>query len=356
VNIVTVHDAAVVAFGTGWLVGWLLLWRPRPLPPADSPPARRGVAVVVPARDEAHALGTLVPPLLAAARAGDEVVVVDDHSSDATSAVAAALGARVVGAPRLPEGWLGKPHACWQGAAATTAPILLFVDADVRPPADLLDRIASACERHPGSVVSVQPWHDTGSLTEQASVLCNTVALMGAGRFTVAGARVGSAVAFGPVLAVERSTYDRVGGHGAPSVRRAHTEDIALARTVGRADVYTGRPDIRFRMYPGGLRETVRGWSRSIATGAAASPWWAGIATAAWVWSLAGGVFATLWAYPLCAAQVWVLGRRAARTSPWLALAYPVAVAVLAAVFVRSVVLVVTRRDVTLKGRAVASR
>jgi 4,4'-diaponeurosporenoate glycosyltransferase len=356
VNIGGVHDAAVVAFAAGWLVGWLLLWRPRRLPDAASTDRRRSVAVVVPARDEARALATLLPPLLGAARPDDEIVVIDDGSTDATSAVAASLGARVLAAPALPDGWLGKPHACWHGATVTTAPILLFVDADVRPPADLLDRIAAACDRHPGSVVSVQPWHETGTIAEQASVLCNTVALMGVGLFSIVRARRDRAVAFGPVLALDRPTYERIGGHGAPAVRTAHTEDIALARAAGTAEVYTGRPDIRFRMYPGGLRDTVRGWSRSIATGAAATPWWARVGTAAWVWSLAGGVFATPWAYPLCALQVWVLGRRAARTSPWLALAYPVAVAVLTVVFLRSVVLVLARRDVTWKGRAVATR
>ena len=40
-------------------------------------------------------------------------------------------------------------------------------------------------------------------------------------------------------------------------------------------------------------------------------PWWVALAVAAWVWSLAGGLFAGWWAYPLSAVQVWVLGRRA---------------------------------------------
>jgi 4,4'-diaponeurosporenoate glycosyltransferase len=356
VNIVGVHDAAVPLFATGWLLGWLLLWRLRPLPAADAGRERGGVAVVVPARDEAVAIASLVPRLVAAARDIDEIVVVDDHSTDDTADVARRLGARVVSAPAVPEGWLGKPHACWHGASATAAPILLFVDADVRPPTDLIDRIADACQHYRDSVVSVQPWHDATTGAEQASVLCNTVALMGVGRFSVLGGRVHPRAAFGPVLALDRATYVRVGGHAAPQVRDRHTEDIALARAVGHVELFTGRPDICFRMYPGGVRETVRGWSRSIATGAAATPWWAAAGTAGWMWSLAGGLFATPWAYPLCALQCWVLGRRAARTSPLLALAYPVAVAVFVVLFARSLVLLALGRDVTWKGRAVASR
>ena len=55
-------------------------------------------------------------------------------------------------------GWVGKPHACWTGAGATTAQVLVFLDADVRPGPHLLDGLAAvACD---DAIVSVQPWHD----------------------------------------------------------------------------------------------------------------------------------------------------------------------------------------------------
>ena len=119
-------------YAVGWSLGWLLLWSNRPLPaPAavDRPP----LAVVVPARDEAAALPRLLDPLAPQLGPADELVVVDDHSSDDTAAVARTAGARVVAAPPLPDGWVGKPHACATGAAATTAATLVFLDADVRP-------------------------------------------------------------------------------------------------------------------------------------------------------------------------------------------------------------------------------
>ena len=60
--------------------------------------------------------------------------------------------------------------------------------------------------------------------------------------------------------------------------------------------------------------------------------------------------------YPLIAAQVWVLGRRAGTTDPRAALLFPILVAVFAVIFVRSALAVVLRRDVTWKGRDVAAR
>ena len=347
-------------FAVGWTLGWLLLWHLRPLPElgglaADIDAAHRpSIAVVVPARNEAEALPRLLPGLISQLRDGDELVVVDDHSTDATRDVAVRFGASVITPPALPDGWLGKPHACWHGAESTSAAIVLFVDADVVTAPDLLDRLALASSTHPDAVISIQPWHQTTRLSEQASLLANVTALMGCGGFTVAGSRLASTVAFGPVLAMRRATYDEFGGHRA--VRTMHTEDIGLARLVGRSALFTGRPDTSFRMYPEGLRQLVQGWTRSLATGARFTRWWLSIAVVLWVWSLAGGWLAEPLVYPLSALQFWVLGRRAGSMHPLTALLYPLAVAVFALIFLRSLFAIVFRREVTWKQRSVAAR
>ena len=344
----------LVLFAVGWTLGWVLLWRLRPLPIAVDAADRPAIAIVIPARNEAEALPHLLPALVAQLRTDDELIVVDDHSTDATADVARRLGAEVTTPPPLPEGWLGKPHACRHGARSTEAPLLLFVDADVRPATNLLDRMAVACSADPTAVVSMQPWHRTERWVEQASLLANITALMGTGGFTVAGPRAAATMAFGPVLAVERSTYDEVGGHGA--VRTMHTEDIGLAQAVGSSQLYSGRPDTAFRMYPEGLGQLVQGWTRSIATGTRFAPWWLSLAVALWVWSLAGGWIAEPLLYPLSAVQFWVLGRRAGSMHPLTALLYPLAVVVFVWIFLRSLFAMVFRRDVTWKQRSVAAR
>lgn len=347
----------ITVFAIGWALGWVLLWRPRPLPRnSEVSPPRDRIAVVVPARDEERSLADLVPALKAQLRPGDELVVVDDHSSDATAELARAGGARVHAASSLPSGWLGKPHACHEGAVATTAPLLVFVDADVRPAPDLLDRIAAAVEDAPDAVISVQPWHATERFVEQFSVFANLVAVMGAGAFTALGRRVSSRVAFGPVLAIRRDVYDRVGGHADALVRTTHTEDIALARAVGRSELFTGRPDTSMRMYPRGLAQLAAGWTRSIATGARFTPWWIVLAVAAWIAALTGGPIVAPVVYPLCAFQVWVLGRRVAAAHPATAVLYPVFLVAFVVIFLRSAVAVVMRRDVTWKQRSVPAR
>jgi 4,4'-diaponeurosporenoate glycosyltransferase len=337
-------------FAAGWTLGWLLLWSPRRLPQRFE--ERPRLAIIVPARDEAEALPHLLEPLVSQLRPGDELVVVDDDSTDATAAVAASFGATVVPAPPLPAGWIGKPHACWTGANRSTAQLLVFLDADVRPAAHLLDGLAAALSHDPDVVVSVQPWHDAATPAERCSVLANIVALMGSGACTVLGRQVRTDVAYGPVLAVTRAAYERAGGHAHPHVRSSLTEDIELARRVGRSELFSSCVDATFRMYPRGAGAAVAGWSRTITAGIAATRWWLALAVAAWVWSLAGGLFAGWLAYPLSAVQVWVLGRRAGRFGPVVAVLYPAAVIALVIMIVGGLVNRVRRRT-TWRGRAI---
>src|SRR5688572_18993909 len=101
------------------VVGSVLLGRMSVLARAPSPGAvpPGSVSIVIPARNERESL----PELLSSLRHSDvaplEVIVVDDGSTDGTAAVAASLGATVLDAPPPPEGWNGKPWACWTGAA-----------------------------------------------------------------------------------------------------------------------------------------------------------------------------------------------------------------------------------------------
>jgi 4,4'-diaponeurosporenoate glycosyltransferase len=345
------RPVAWALYAVGWSLGWLLLWSPRRLP-APTSPRRQPLAVVVPARDEAASLPRLLRAIGPQLQAGDELVVVDDHSGDETAAIARAAGVRVVPAPPLPAGWVGKPHACATGAAVTTAGTLVFLDADVRPGPRLLDGLAAGLTTAPDAVVSVQPWHDAERPGERLTALANVVTLMGSGAFTTLGRRVATDVAFGPVLALRRPTYDRVGGHARSGVRASLTEDIALGRAVGATLLFSDRRDATFRMYPHGFRQSFAGWSRTMAAGVAATRWWLLLGVAAWVTSLAGGPFAGWLAYPLSAVQVWVLGRRAGRVGPLLAAVYPVLVVVLVGLVGRAGWLRV-RGTTTWKGRAV---
>jgi glucosyl-3-phosphoglycerate synthase len=105
------------------------------------------VSVCLPARDEAATVGAIVSAIRAALvdswHLVDEVLVVDDGSTDATRAVAADAGARVVLASEvLPECGPrhGKGEALWKSLYAAKGDLLVFCDADVR---DFSDRFVT---------------------------------------------------------------------------------------------------------------------------------------------------------------------------------------------------------------------
>jgi rSAM/selenodomain-associated transferase 2 len=82
-----------------------------------------GLSVVIPALDAA---ATLPATLAALGKAPDEILLADGGSSDATRALAAAAGARVLETPR------GRGVQLAAGAAAARGAWLLFLHADTR--------------------------------------------------------------------------------------------------------------------------------------------------------------------------------------------------------------------------------
>ena len=99
----------------------------------------RRVSVVLPARNEEATVGRIVrslhEDLVERTPLIDELVVVDSHSTDATAAVAARAGARVVAQgevlPALGDE-PGKGEALWKSLAATDGDVIAFIDSDLR--------------------------------------------------------------------------------------------------------------------------------------------------------------------------------------------------------------------------------
>ena len=222
-------------------------------PPADPPPVRRPVTVVLPVRNEERQVGGCLAAVLAQRGVPDlGVVVVDDGSTDGTAAAVRALGdprVRLVQAAPPPPGWLGKPHACATGVAdtgvaadgeaadgeAADGEVLVFVDADVRLAPDAVAAAVAMLDAHGLDLVSPWPRPLTKGVAERlvqplSPWLWATMLPL---RLAERSPRPSLAAANGQFLVLSRRAYERAGGHAA--VRGEVLEDIALLRAVKRS-------------------------------------------------------------------------------------------------------------------------
>ncbi len=356
--------------GAGWLAGWWLLGRPKVERPPEEPdepsgppaaPSRR-LSLIVPARNEATNLPRLLSSM-SSAGPGMETLVVDDASTDDTAAVARACGACVLDAPPLPPGWRGKAWACHNGAAAAQGEWLLFLDADTSFVHNGLPRLLRVFEAGKGAL-SVLPWHHVERPYEQLSAFFNLVLAAATGGFPATPGR-SRPMLVGPCLLIGRAEYDRIGGHAA--VRNQTLEHLEMTPRLAAAGIPTrllgGRELLHVRMYPGGWRELIDGWSKAFVKGAARIPrcrvtaiglWLTG-AWLAWLpllllrlpplRTMSPAIPVTL--YGLYAAQLMLLLRRVGSFHPLTGLLFPIPLAFYVGLCLRSAL----RRSGTWKGR-----
>lgn len=205
------------------------------------------LTVIVPARNEAKNLPVLLPSLLSQQYPGElEILVVDDHSDDGTGEIARAHGVPVLKAPELPQGWLGKPHACHTGALAARGEWLLFTDADTQHDQDGLRRSVEYALDHGLDGLSLL-------LREQTFGLLDKTALMTAFAALFAGFRTGQPMLNGQFILLRTDVYREVGGFAA--VRSEPIEDLALAHLLQKAGrsapILIGYDAGQVRMYGG---------------------------------------------------------------------------------------------------------
>lgn len=338
------------------------------------------VSIIVPARDEAANISRCVRSLVASTYPLFEVIVVDDRSTDDTAALArgvppgTAERVEVVEGAELPEGWLGKPWACWQGMRRARGDLLLFTDADTVHGPQLLDRAVAEREREGADLLTLAGRQLMGSFWER--LVQPHVFLMMLLRFRdlERGVRKGrwrDAIANGQFLLFTRDAYDALGGHEA--VRDEVAEDLALAQLVVRRGLRLvprmAEDDLATRMYRS-LGELVRGWSKNLVMGGLQSmaPWLRPFVvpgTLLWIvgmWivppvllALAAGGLASRALLPWAAlvtvvsALFWAWMTAVMKAPARYGLLYPLGAAVLAYIFLRSWI---AGRRIRWKGRS----
>ncbi|HOQ97461.1 MAG TPA: glycosyltransferase [Anaerolineae bacterium] len=349
----------------------------RPLGEHGAPERQPSVSILVPARNEEASVGRCLRSLLAQDYPDYEVIAIDDNSEDRTGEILAGLAAQsprltaLQGAP-LPPGWLGKNWACQQLVRQAHGELLLFTDADTcHHPRALADAVA-ALEAQRADLLTAFPQQETVTWAERLIVpgMMWTFLLFMPLRLAYRSPKPGLSVTCGQFMLFRRLAYERIGGHD--GVRQEVIEDMILGRRIKeqglRWRVADGCPRVRCRMYHN-LREVLDGFGKNMFAGfqynisayllgwlfaaalvleplAVLALWLLGAALPGAAVALAGGaVGATLL---LIGASYRRFGFR-----PYLALVYPLTLAIVMGIAVYSVVLALTGRSYW-KGRQIA--
>ncbi|HTD65909.1 MAG TPA: glycosyltransferase family 2 protein [Candidatus Limnocylindria bacterium] len=218
---------------------WHLRWVRR-LPGRDTLPPSNGkvrCSVVIAARDEEARIEQTIRHLLAQCEVDAEFIVVDDRSKDRTSEILRRLARehpriQVKRVDVLPEGWLGKCHACHVGASAATGDWILFTDADCWLKLDVIARALSLAERDGVDHVTLASGLSSTSPGLQASHL---VFLMGTANWFSGANRDGGKrhLGFGAFNLVRTTAYRQCGGYEA--LRLTVLDDVKLGLLMQRA-------------------------------------------------------------------------------------------------------------------------
>lgn len=238
-------------------------WSSTPELSSGTPLESPAVDIVIPARDEADTIGAVVTSLLSQRYAGSfRIILVDDGSHDGTAAVAVAAAAaaatataalanfEVLSGRSKPEGWSGKLWALDQGVAAGSAPLLLFVDADIVHDPSHLATLVSRIETPRVDMVSEMVRLNCASRAERLLVPAFVYFFQMLYPFAkVNDPTSGVAAAAGGTVLIRRDALQRIGGIAA--IRGALIDDVTLAGRVklGGA-IYLGHSTLATSLRP----------------------------------------------------------------------------------------------------------
>ncbi|MEP7326856.1 MAG: glycosyltransferase family 2 protein [Gemmatimonadota bacterium] len=342
------------------------MWPLRRKPDLTEAPISRGrlVSVIIPARNEAGTIGTVLSSVLASNYQPFEVLVVNDGSTDNTGELGAEFARRdprvrvITGAP-LPEGWFGKPWACWQGYREARGDLLLFTDADTRHQPALLGHAVGTLEQEGADLVTVVSAQRCVTFWER--VIMPQIWILLALRYPPArvnrATRARDVIANGQFILVTRAGYEAVGTH--EIVHDKVAEDLGLAQAFLRKGKKLhfafAESLIETRMYTG-WSHIAEGWSKNLYLGGQASypdeplmralvP--VGLAGAMLIWifpmvwlllavlGILGGLKVALVVVGL-SLILWATVNRGMKIPPWYALFYPLGATAALAIILRS--------------------
>lgn len=230
------------------------------------------VSVLIPARNEEKNIASILNDLQAQDYRNIEIIVFDDFSDDRTAEIVSGKSEldnriRLVRSDGLPDGWLGKNHACHNLSKFAKGDYLLFLDADVKLKEDIITKAVTLSEELNLGLLSIFPVQIMITTGERITVpnmhfillsLLPLILVRKSGYSSLAAAN-GQFMLFRSVIYHKFTPHKKFKGN--------KVEDIEIARYfkqnhIGIACI-TGIAKVKCRMYDG-FSEAVNGFSRNV--------------------------------------------------------------------------------------------
>lgn len=238
------------------------------------------VSILIPMRNEEKNAEGIIMSIKSIQYPAIEVLVLNDKSTDRTeeilkNAIDGDERFSVYQGRKLPEGWVGKVHACKQLSEKAAGEYLLFLDADVRVQPMVIHQAMNVMERYNSKLVTgfpqfpIRPFIGKLLVPLQhffiffhlPNIVGNKTALPA---FTAA---------HGAFMFFDAKAYDSIGGHA--SVKNSLIEDIHITRTMKKhgfkATLANVAPSVSCFMYDTN-KDVWEGFLKNIYIGLGKSP------------------------------------------------------------------------------------
>lgn len=333
--------------------------------PAAAPFPR--VSIITAARNEERNIREALQSILHLDYPDYEVIAVDDRSEDRTGAILDDMRTenpqlRVIHVETLPDGWLGKNHALFSGAKASTGDLILFSDADVKFARTSLSRAVGYMQRHGIDHVTVAPRLEQGTVQLSLAVqFFFMVFTMYMRPWKARDPKSRHFMGIGAFNLMQRAAYEKAGTMARIPLRP--DDDIMLAKILkqsgAKQHIVNGQEMLSVHWYYT-LREMVAGLQKNafaalrysviLAAGAVAAiivsniwPFVAVFVTTGLTRTLNIGVCILLM-------TMYAGGAYRMRGRAWLAIAYPAAAAIFIYILVTATARTKFRRGIAWRG------
>ena len=235
------YQVIIAAGLVSFVLNLILNLRSLKTPHSDSniPEPAPFISILIPARDEEANIEACLESLQKQDYPNFEVLVLDDNSSDNTANIVDRIGAtdnrvQLFRGEPLPEGWAGKPFACYQLAKKARGSWLLFVDADTIHAPHMLRSVLALALKFNSSLLSGFPRQLATSLPQKVAIpVLYFVILSWLPLWWLQRSKEPKpSLAIGQFLLFPTEEYWRFGGHKA--VKSRILEDVWLGIEVNR--------------------------------------------------------------------------------------------------------------------------